>query len=145
MAKAHSPKQLVELIDRLAPALLRLQGSGATRGPRVAALARLAKDGPATMRDLATELSVSPQAITGLVDALEADGLVGREKHPTDRRKTVIRVSDHAAATAKAARAARTDDLSRLFDDISKEDRAAFARVAETLLDRLDQARKGSA
>jgi len=37
----------------------------------------------------------------------------------------------------KAARAARTDGLSALFEDVPKGDRAAFGRVVETLLERL--------
>ncbi|CTQ49664.1 MarR family winged helix-turn-helix transcriptional regulator [Jannaschia donghaensis] len=137
MAKPSSPKHLADLIDRLAPALRRTQGSGTDRGPRVALLACLADEGPSTMRDLATHLHVSPQAVTGLVDQLEAEGLLARERHPTDRRKTVIRLNDHARDNVKAARAVRTDGLSNLFDGIPKEDRAAFARVAKTLLDRL--------
>ncbi|MGB3555884.1 MAG: hypothetical protein WBA25_14735, partial [Jannaschia sp.] len=71
-----------------------------------------------------------------LVDALEADGMVVREKHPTDRRKTVVRLNDHAADRARAARADRADGLAPLFEGIPKSDRIAFARVAETLLDR---------
>ncbi|MEM7490983.1 MAG: MarR family transcriptional regulator, partial [Pseudomonadota bacterium] len=137
MAKPTSPKHLAQLLDRLAPALRRAQGSGEARAPRIAALARLHDEGPLTMRELAAHLMVSPQAITGLVDALEAEGVVGRERHPTDRRKTVIRLSDHARDRVKAARGDRVDRLAPLFEDVPKADRAAFARVAETLLDRL--------
>ena len=137
MAKNSSPKQLALLLDRLAPALRRLQGRGAARAPRLSLMARLKDDGPATMRDLAARLGISPQAVTGLVDALEADGLVGRERHPTDRRKTVIRLNDHAEEQLADARAERTETLAALFKDVPKEDRAAFARVAEELLERL--------
>lgn len=137
MPKPSSPKHLADLIDRLAPALRRTQGSGAERGPRVAVLALLADSGPTLMRDIAAHLHVSPQAVTGLVDQLEAEGLLARERHPTDRRKTVVRLNDHAAEKVKTARAARTDGLSDLFAGIPKDDRAAFARVAETLLERL--------
>ena len=138
MAKASSPKQLAVLLDRLAPALRRLQGRGADRAPRIALMGRLADEGPATMRDLAAALSISPQAVTGLVDALEADGLVSRERHPTDRRKTLIRLNDHAGDRLTEARGQRTDALAALFKDVPKDDRAAFARVAEGLLARLD-------
>ena len=137
MAKSSSPKQLAQLLDRLAPALRRLQGSGAARAPRIALMARLCDEGPATMRDLAAGLHISPQAVTGLVDTLEADGLVARERHPTDRRKTVIRLNGHAEAQLAEARAERTDTLAALFKDVSKDDRAAFARVAEGLLDKI--------
>jgi DNA-binding MarR family transcriptional regulator len=137
MAKSSSPKQLATLLDRLAPVLRRLQGAGADRAPRIALMGHLHDQGPASMRDLAAALSISPQAVTGIVDALEADGLVSRERHPTDRRKTLIRLNDHAAGRLAAARGERTDTLAALFRDVPKEDRAAFARVAEGLLDRL--------
>ena len=137
MAKQSSPKHLALLLDSLAPALRRLQGSGAARAPRIGLMARLHDDGPATMRDLAAALTISPQAVTGLVDALEADGLVSRERHPTDRRKTLIRLNDHAVAHLADARAQRSDALAALFKDVPKDDRAAFARVAEGLLGRI--------
>ncbi|KIT15377.1 MarR family winged helix-turn-helix transcriptional regulator [Jannaschia aquimarina] len=138
MAKKSSPKSLAQLLDRLVPALRKVQGSGASRGPRIALMSHLDTTGPATMRDLAAALSVSPQAITGLVDALEADGLTCRERHPTDRRKTLIRLNDHATEQVTAARDARIADLAALFEGATKEDRAAFARVAEALIARIE-------
>lgn len=137
MAKPSSAKHLADLLDRLAPALRRLQGNGSGRGTRVALLSRLCDAGPSSMRDLASHLHISPQAITGLVDGLEAEGILTRERHPTDRRKTLIRLNDHAQETAKSARSARTDGLAHLFEDVPKGDRAAFARVTEGLLARL--------
>ena len=46
--------------------------------------------GPVPQRVLAEALKVTPRAVTGLVDALAADGLVTREPHPTDRRATLV-------------------------------------------------------
>jgi DNA-binding MarR family transcriptional regulator len=46
--------------------------------------------GPITQRVLAEALKVTPRAVTGLVDALVANGLVIREPHPTDRRATLV-------------------------------------------------------
>lgn len=137
MAKPSSPRHLALLIDRLAPALRRAQGSGADRGARVGVLSLLGEAGALPMREIAARLSVSPQAVTGLVDEMEAEGLVARERHPTDRRRTLIRLNGHARAMAATKVAEREAALSALFEDIPKADRAAFARVAETLLERL--------
>ena len=46
--------------------------------------------GPVPQRVLAEALKVTPRAVTGLVDALAADGLVTREPHPTDRRAALV-------------------------------------------------------
>jgi DNA-binding MarR family transcriptional regulator len=132
MAKQASSKHLADLLVRLAPALRRATGGGV----RVSLLSALL-DGPRTMRELAAHLLVTPQAITGLVDGLEADGMVSRERHPTDRRKTVIRLADHARQSVKTMRTDTADALAPLFEGVTKSDRAAFAQVSETLLDRL--------
>jgi len=50
------------------------------------ALGALDTEQPVAMRELATRLKCDPSNITGLVDRLEARGLVERQPHPIDRR-----------------------------------------------------------
>jgi DNA-binding MarR family transcriptional regulator len=50
------------------------------------ALHELEVDPPISMRELADRLRSEPSNITGLIDRLEARGLVERRPHPTDRR-----------------------------------------------------------
>src|ERR1700761_5167301 len=54
--------------------------------------------GPATQRALATALSVTPRNVTGLVDALVDTEFVMRQPHPTDRRATLVSLTDHGAS-----------------------------------------------
>ncbi len=53
----------------------------------------LLSGGPRTQRDLAEALGVTPRNITGLVDALVADGFVARATHPEDRRAHLVSLS----------------------------------------------------
>jgi len=53
---------------------------------RLRLLYELHCNGPRKMADLADTLSVTPRNITALVDGLEAESLVRRSPHPTDRR-----------------------------------------------------------
>lgn len=53
----------------------------------------LLSGGARTQRDLADLLGVTPRNITGLVDALVADGFVTREVHPEDRRAHLVSLS----------------------------------------------------
>src|SRR3984893_13942667 len=50
------------------------------------ALHELNVDPPISMRELAERLKADPSNVTGLVDRLEARGLVERRPDPTDRR-----------------------------------------------------------
>lgn len=60
-----------------------------------------------TQGALATELGVTPRNVTGLVDGLEATGFVARHPHPTDRRATVVTLTDLGLATIAQTEAAR--------------------------------------
>ena len=50
------------------------------------ALHELDLEQPISMRELADRLKADPSNVTGLVDRLEARGLVERRPHPSDRR-----------------------------------------------------------
>lgn len=47
-----------------------------------------------TPADLARHLGVSTASITALLDRLERSGHVGRHRHPTDRRKILVRCTE---------------------------------------------------
>ncbi|MEU0538146.1 MarR family winged helix-turn-helix transcriptional regulator [Amycolatopsis tolypomycina] len=54
------------------------------------ALAMIAAAGSMSAGDLAKEISLTPGAVTGLVDRLERAGLARRAPDPADRRRLVI-------------------------------------------------------
>ena len=49
------------------------------------------------MGKIGTRLQVHPTSVTSLVNRLEADDLVKRLEHPTDRRTTLVRLTNHGA------------------------------------------------
>ena len=85
---------------------------------RMRLLWQLHEQGPSTQRVLAQSLAVSPRNITGLVDALASTGFVTREPHPTDRRATVVRFTDHGARLVAQLHSAREDLAETLFAGI---------------------------
>jgi DNA-binding MarR family transcriptional regulator len=91
---------------------------------RARAIRRLARE-PMSMSELAAALDIDPPNATVLVDDLEAQGLVRRRPHRTDRRakvveatrrgKTLARRADDILATPPAALSALPgDDLKAL-------------------------------
>ncbi len=73
----------------------------------------LLQSGPSTQRVIADALEVSPRNVTGLVDALVDTGFVRREPHPTDRRATLVHLTDRGARTADEL-ATGQDEFARL-------------------------------
>lgn len=61
--------------------------------PRFWVLAALGHCGPMIMGDLQRQLCVAPSTLTGLVDGLEAAGLVQRERGEEDRRVVYLRLA----------------------------------------------------
>jgi DNA-binding MarR family transcriptional regulator len=50
--------------------------------------------GSLPMRVMGERLQLHPTSVTNIVDRLEADGLVKRVAHPTDRRTTLVEITD---------------------------------------------------
>ena len=72
-------------------------------------------EGPQRMRDLSNALNVAPRTITGLVDALEEDGLVARSPHATDRRVTVLTITPEGQRLLVTAERERSKVIAELF------------------------------
>ncbi len=58
--------------------------------------------GPLGPNDLARALGVTSAASSGIVDRLESRGHVTRQPHPTDKRRTVVAISDSGRAEVLA-------------------------------------------
>lgn len=72
---------------------------------RARAIRRLARE-PMSMGELAAALDIDPPNATVLVDDLEAQGLVRRRPHPTDRRAKLVEATRRGKTLAR-----RADDI----------------------------------
>ncbi len=84
------------------------------------ALLSFSRDGALAMNKASALLQVHATSVTNAVDRLEGAGLVARTKHPTDKRTTLIALSDRGRELAAAA----TEELNiRVFADSGFSDR----------------------
>ena len=118
----------------LAPVLERRKVEGMRRRnltpPRARLLRTLGEGGPQVMSCLSRALDVTPRAVTALVDSLEADGLVRRCEHPTDRRATVVELTADGRRTFRELREGHRRLAEDLLGALSERDLAAGLRVA---------------
>jgi DNA-binding MarR family transcriptional regulator len=75
--------------------------------------------------------------VTGLVDALEADGFVVRTKHPTDRRAILVKLTDRGKTTAESMEAGATEFADQLFGHLSGAELHTFVDTLDGVLERL--------
>ena len=94
---AHTLREFVVAMVRLAPQSdLSRTGAGT--------LSLLHREGPQRITTLADREAVSQPAMTGLVQRLEATGLVVREPDPLDGRATLIAITDDGRTTMQTRR-----------------------------------------
>jgi DNA-binding MarR family transcriptional regulator len=103
---------------------------------RMRLLCELHDVGPQRMADLASALDVTPRNVTTLVDALERDGIVHRRPHPTDRRATVIELTDSARGTVNRS-IEHQAAIRYLFETLAPADRATLIRLIGDLESRM--------
>ena len=66
-------------------------------------LLTFARTGRLPMRVMGERLQLHPTSVTNIVDRLQADGLVRRTPHPTDRRATLVEITDAGSALREQA------------------------------------------
>jgi DNA-binding MarR family transcriptional regulator len=106
---------------------------------RAAVVVLVDRQGASTQRALSRALRVTPRNITGLVDALEEEGLVVRAPHPSDRRATLVTLTKRGSALARALRRDQDGFASRLFADVDAAEVDAFTRVLDHVLARIEE------
>ena len=104
--------------------------------PRLRLLYAVHCNGPQKMADLAAQLSVTPRNVTALVDGLEAEGLVRRLAHSTDRRITLVELTGNSDRVAEQFKEYQTA-IASLFIGLGEEDRRTLLRLLESLSDRM--------
>lgn len=130
-------EQLYELAVLLGDAMERGLAERGLTLARAELLWRLLRSGPATQRELSEDLRCTPRNVTGLVDALETAGLVERRPHPTDRRATLVTLTDAGARVAATMNAGYRETGRELFDEFSDDELSAFVGGMDRVLGRI--------
>jgi DNA-binding MarR family transcriptional regulator len=99
------------------------------------ALRTLKRRGTMRLSELSEHLHIAPRSTTEVVDALESRGLVRRRADLSDRRATLVEVTEQGAGVFDEIRAARGTEAGRVFGRLSPADRTQLARILRELLD----------
>lgn len=93
--------------------------------------------GSMTPGEIADSLCLSTGSVTGVIDRMEAHGLVERTPHPLDRRKVAVRLMAGAEKLATSTAVGIGDAMSAMHEDYSLEELETILnwmnRVNETL------------
>jgi DNA-binding MarR family transcriptional regulator len=98
-----------------------------------AVLHHLNQAGPLSQQELAGALRINPSNLVGMLDALEADGLVVRPRDPDDRRRHLVDLTDAGRRRLSEAKRAVEAAEQDLLAPLSRTERLQFQRILERL------------
>ena len=85
-------------------------------------LAIIDRHGPLSLSDVASRENLAAPTVTKIATRLEAQGLIERLADPTDRRVSLVSVSNRGAALLDQLRSGRTAYLHRKLRELSSDD-----------------------
>ncbi|HEY5388445.1 MAG TPA: MarR family transcriptional regulator [Thermoleophilia bacterium] len=99
--------------------------------PEMLALEHLDADGGLGPSELARRLQLTTGAVTALVDRLEKSGHVMRERHPSDRRRVVVRRLPKADEVLTEEVAPMAMEILQLAEGFSDDERQVIGRFMD--------------
>jgi len=97
-------------------------------------LSYLVFDGPMTVNQLAARLEVAPTTVSLMVSDLSKQGAVDRTVDPTDRRRTIVAITEEPETRTAINNWLANGAVAwqKAFEPLSPEERAVFVRTIET-------------
>ncbi|MDP2928324.1 MAG: MarR family transcriptional regulator [Candidatus Omnitrophota bacterium] len=107
--------------------------------PQLLILELLSRQGASKMTDLAKFMEVTTAASTGIVQRLVLLGYVQREYDEGDRRIIRIKLSTKGTELLKKINQQRTQSVTKIFGQVSENDRGEYLRILMQVKDILDK------
>ncbi|MBV8931682.1 MAG: MarR family transcriptional regulator [Kutzneria sp.] len=102
MAAVTSVMRVQQILQSAVDGALRPHGLTFARYEALVLLG-FSRRGSLPMRVMGERLQLHPTSVTNIVDRLEADGLVKRIPHPSDRRTTLVEITEVGGHVREAA------------------------------------------
>lgn len=100
-----------------------------------AILHRLEQGGSVHGRELSRTLRLHPSNLVALLDQLEADGLIARQRDPLDRRRQLIKLTPAGIKRLRQATAAAAEAERELLSPLTEAERRQLHTYLEQLAD----------
>jgi DNA-binding MarR family transcriptional regulator len=136
--RASSPGLLLAVLGQQAMRRLRAVHTEHDLSPRqFHLLGVLHEQGAMTQRELGAMLDVDPSVLVTLLNPLEADGYVSRERDPADRRRHIVTLTEPGAQHLLAAAIAQREAENALFAGLDAAQREHLRQLLTSLRDSL--------
>ena len=134
MQEVETAQLASELRTVLGQLMRRLRAENRLPIGQASVIARLDRDGPSWVSDLAASDRVRPQSMAQTVGELEAQGFVHRRPDPLDGRRMMVQLTEDGRAVLEADRRLREGWLARAIGhDLSIPDQRVLHEAIDVL------------
>jgi DNA-binding MarR family transcriptional regulator len=141
--RRSSPGLLLALLGQEAMRRLREAHNAHNLKPRQFQLLGLLHDhGAMAQRELGQTMDVDPSILVTLLNPLEADGFISRERDPVDRRRHVVTLTAAGQRHFDSATRAQREAEDALFAGLNEDQRQQLRSVLVALRDSLASGRE---
>ena len=133
----RSLRQVIQSVDLYSR---KLASRHRITAPQLVCLLAIRTLEPVSVKGVAAELHLSPSTVVGILDRLEAKGLVERRRGRKDRRLVQITLTEAGRRTAEAAPSPLQDTLADAMASLPEPEQARIAESLERIVE-LMQAR----
>lgn len=134
----NSPESTLHAADRLHSAAIhalrhvrRVDHASGLSAARLSALSVLVFGGPRTLGELAAAEQVRPATMSRIIQALEQDGHVRRERDPHDGRIARLRATAKGKRVMRRGRRKRVENLAAVLDRLEPDELERVREAAE--------------
>jgi DNA-binding MarR family transcriptional regulator len=117
---------------------MRAQGGHSLSATQLAALGAVSRHGVMTPGELAEHERVQPPSMTRVISALEDQGLLTRNPHPTDRRQVILSLTGQGERLLREERRRKEAWLAQRLAELPPEEQEILRRAAP-ILERLSK------
>lgn len=106
-------------------------------GPQLTVIKLLETFGDLSLSSLSERIRAQNSTVTGIIDRMEREGLVTRERSTTDRRVVYIRLSPKGAELARTIQIEPMEIFRKVLTTLSKDDTKDLLRILSRLQKRV--------
>lgn len=102
--------------------------------PQLVCMMKLSESGPLTVKQLASEVYLSPSVVVGIVDRLEKQGIARRERSVVDRRLVGVSLTDKGKEIVSKSPSPLQDNLVNAISELPELECATIALSLEKIV-----------
>ena len=106
--------------------------------PQLLSLMELVESGPMTLKEISEAIFIGSSTLVGIVDRLEARGLVKRERSDKDRRKVMIAPTEQGHELIQRSPSPLQDNLRIALNQLPELERTTIALSLERIVELLE-------